>query len=132
LKIKIYKILPPVLYRCETWSLTLREDRRLRVFKNRDFSEYLGTRGMRIGSVEVFTMNNFIVYTVYLVYLGSKSRKLRCAGHIVRMEEGRSSFKMLTGTSTEKRPLGWPGRRWEDNIRIDLKEIGINTRSWVN
>ena len=43
------------------------------------------------------------------------------------MEEGRSAFKILTGTPAGKRPLGRPRRRWEDNIRMDLKEIGINT-----
>ena len=43
------------------------------------------------------------------------------------MEEGRNSFKILTG-----KPLGRPRRRWEDNIRMDLKEISINTRSWVD
>ena len=42
------------------------------------------------------------------------------------MEEGRSAFKMLTGIFKVKRPLGRPMRRWEDNIRIDLEEIGIN------
>ena len=55
-----------------------------------------------------------------------KSRRLRWAGHVARMEEGRSAFKILTGKSTGKRPLGRPRRRWEDNIRVDLKEIGIN------
>ena len=48
------------------------------------------------------------------------------------MEKGTSSFKILTGKPTGKRPLGRPRRRWEDNIRMDLKEIGINTRSWVD
>ena len=48
------------------------------------------------------------------------------------MEEGRSAFKMLTGKPTGKRPLGRPRRRWEDNIRMDLEEIGINTRNWVD
>ena len=48
------------------------------------------------------------------------------------MEEGRSSFKILIGKSTGKRPLESPRRRWEDNIRMDLKEIGINTRNWVD
>ena len=48
------------------------------------------------------------------------------------MEEGRSAFKILTGKPTGKRPLGRPRRRWEDNIRMDLKEIGINTRNWVD
>ena len=57
-----------------------------------------------------------------------KSRRLSWAGHVARMEEGRSAFKILTG----KRPLGRPRRRWKDSIRIDLKEIGINTRNWVN
>jgi hypothetical protein len=42
------------------------------------------------------------------------------------MEEGRSSFKILTGKPTGKRPLGRPRCRWEDNIRMDLEEIGIN------
>jgi hypothetical protein len=45
------------------------------------------------------------------------------------MEEGRSAFNILTGISTGERPLGRPRHRWEDNIRMDLKEIGINTRN---
>jgi hypothetical protein len=52
-----------------------------------------------------------------------KSRILRWAGHVARLVEGRSDFKILIG----KRPLGWPRRRWEN-----LKEIGINTRNWVD
>ena len=48
------------------------------------------------------------------------------------MEEGRSAFKNLTGKSTGKSPLGRPRRRWEDNVRMDLKEIGINTKNWVD
>ena len=47
-----------------------------------------------------------------------KSRRLRWAGHVARMKEGRSVFKILTGKPTGKRPLGRPRRRWEDNIRI--------------
>ena len=49
-----------------------------------------------------------------------------------RLEEGRSAFKILTGKPTRKRPSGRPRCRWEDNIRMDLKEIGINTRNWAN
>ena len=48
------------------------------------------------------------------------------------MEEGRSAFKILTGKPTGKRYLGRPRRRWEDNIKIDFKEIGINTRNLVD
>ena len=61
-----------------------------------------------------------------------KSRRLRWAGHVARMEEGRSAFKILTGKPTGKRPLGKPGRRWEDNIRMDLEDIGINAGNWVD
>ena len=52
-----------------------------------------------------------------------KSRRLRWAGHVGRMEEGRSAFKILTGTLAGKRLLGRPRRRWEDNIRMDLKNL---------
>ena len=48
------------------------------------------------------------------------------------MEEGRTAFKILTATPVGKRPLGRPRRRWEDNIRTDPKEIGINTRNLVD
>ena len=44
------------------------------------------------------------------------------------MEDGRSTFKILTGTLTGKRPLGRPRRRWEDNIRMNINGRGINTR----
>ena len=60
-----------------------------------------------------------------------KSRKLRWAGHVTRIEVS-SAFKMLTGTLTGNILLRRPGRRWEDNIRMNLKEIGINTRNWVD
>ena len=59
-----------------------------------------------------------------------KSRKLRWAGHVARMEESRSAFKILTGKPTGKRLLGRPRCRWEDYTGIDLKSIGINTRNW--
>ena len=48
------------------------------------------------------------------------------------MEEDRRAFKLLTGTSTGKKPSGRPRHRWEANIRMDIKEIGINTRNWVD
>ena len=48
------------------------------------------------------------------------------------MEEGRSSFKIITDIPAGKRPLGRPRLRWDENIRADLKEIVINTRNWIN
>ena len=61
-----------------------------------------------------------------------KSRRLRCAGHVARMDEGRSALKILTGKPTGKRLLGRPRRRWEDNIRMNLEEIGIYAVNWVD
>ena len=52
-----------------------------------------------------------------------KPRRLRWAGHVAKMEEGRSALKFLIGTPAGKRPLGRPRRRWKDNIRMNLKEI---------
>jgi hypothetical protein len=60
-----------------------------------------------------------------------KSRRLRWAGYVASMEEGRSVLKKLTGKPTRKRPLGSPRRRWEDNIRMDLEELSINADNWV-
>ena len=61
----------------------------------------------------------------------TKSRRLRWESHVARLEGGRSAFKILTGTPTEKRPLGRPIRRLEDIIRLDRKEISINTGDWI-
>ena len=61
-----------------------------------------------------------------------KSRSLRWAGHVARMEEGRNALKILTGKPTGKRPLGRPRRRFEVNIRMDLEGIGINAENWVD
>ena len=64
-----------------------------------------------------------------------KSRRLRWEKLVTRVQLDRSAFRILTGKSTVKRPLERPRLRWEDNIRIDLKEIGTNTRSlfdWVD
>ena len=60
-----------------------------------------------------------------------KSRRSKWAGHVARMEEGRSAFRILTDKPTGNRPLGRPRRRW-DNIRMDLEEIGMNAGNWVD
>jgi hypothetical protein len=60
-----------------------------------------------------------------------KSRRMRWAGHVVRMGEGRGVYRVLVGRPEGKRPLGRPRRRWEDNIKIDLREIGIDGANWI-
>ena len=61
-----------------------------------------------------------------------KSRRLRWAGLVARKEEGRKAFKILTGKPTGKRPLWRPRCSWEDNIRMDLEEIGVNAGNRVD
>ena len=121
-KIKIYKtiILPVVLYGCETWSLTLREESRLRIFENRILSRIFGPK--RDENAEWRRVHNeelCILYRSPNIVRVNKSRRLRWAGYVARMEEGRSAFKILTGKPTGKRSLGRPRRRREDNIRMD-------------
>ena len=86
----------------------------------------MGPRGMRKGSELYSSYRSPIIARVI------KSRRLRWAGHVARIEECKSASKILTGKPTGKRPLGRSRRRWEDNIRIDVKEIVINTRNWVD
>ena len=62
----------------------------------------------------------------------NKSRRLRWAYHLARMEERWNTFKIVTGKSTGKRTSGRPRRRWEGNIGMNLKEIGRNTCYWVD
>jgi hypothetical protein len=52
-----------------------------------------------------------------------KSRRMIWAGHVARMGKGRGVYRVLVGNPERKRPLGRPGRRWEDNIKVDLKEV---------
>jgi hypothetical protein len=60
-----------------------------------------------------------------------KSRRLRWAIHMARMGEGRNVYRILVGRSESKRPLGRPRHRWEDNIKLDLRETGIDGANWI-
>jgi hypothetical protein len=60
-----------------------------------------------------------------------KSRRMRWAGHVKRMGEGRGVYRVLVGRPEGKRPLGRPRRMWEDNIKMDLSEIGIDGANWI-
>jgi hypothetical protein len=60
-----------------------------------------------------------------------KSRRMRWAGHVARMGEGSGIYRVLVGIPEEKRPLERPKRRWEDNIKMDLRETGIDGTNWI-
>jgi len=59
-----------------------------------------------------------------------KSRRMRWVGHVARMGEGRGVHRVLVGKPEGKRPLGRPRRRWEDNINLDLREVGRVETGW--
>jgi hypothetical protein len=60
-----------------------------------------------------------------------KSRRMSWAGHVARIEEGRGVYRVLVGKPESKRPLGRPRRRWEDNIKMDFREIYIDGENWI-
>ena len=109
LKIKIYRniILPVLLYGYETWSLTLREERRLRVFENRVLRRIFGSkRGEVIG--EWRTLHNEELSDLYAssnIVQGIKSRRMKWAGHVGRMGERRGVYRVLVGKPGEKNHL---------------------------
>ena len=60
-----------------------------------------------------------------------KSRRLRWAGHMEHMEQSRNAYRVLVGKPESKRTLGRPRRRWEDNIKMDLRKVGCDPRDWI-
>ena len=61
-----------------------------------------------------------------------KSRRQRWAGHVARMEQSRNAYRALVGKPEGKRPLGRPRRRWEDNIKMDLREASCDPGEWID
>jgi len=119
-------IFPVFLYGCETWSLTLREERRLRVFENRVLRRVFGPKRDKVIG-EWRTLHNDELRDLYSlpnIVRVVKSRRMRWAGHVARMGEGRVVHRVLVGKPEGKRTLGRPRRRWEDNIKMVLEEVG--------
>jgi hypothetical protein len=126
LKIKIYRtiIMPAVLYACETWSLTLEEERRLKVFENRVLRRVFGPKRDEVtGEWRKLHEELSDLYSLSNIVWVVKSRKMKWAGHVARMGEGRGVHRVLVGKPEGKKPLGRPRRRWEDNIKMDLQEV---------
>jgi hypothetical protein len=126
-------ILPVVLYCCETWLLTLREERRLRVFVNRVLRRIFGPRRdeatgdwRRLHNEELNDL-----YSSPNIVRVIKSRRMRWAGYVACMGEERGVYRVLVGKPEGKRPLGRPSHRWVDNIRMDLQEVGCGHVDWI-
>jgi hypothetical protein len=127
-KVKTYKtiILPAVLYGCETWSVTLREEHRLRVFGNRVLRGIFGTKGDEVTG-EWRKLHNGELHNLYSspdIIRQIKSRRMSWAGHVARMGERRNMYRVLVGKPEGKGPFERPRRGWEGEIKMDLREFG--------
>jgi len=135
LKIKTYRttILSVVLYRCETSSLILRKERRLRVFENRVLRQLFGPKRDEVTGecreLHYEELND--LYSLPNIVRVVKSRRMKWAGHVARMGEDRSVHRVLVGKPEGKRSLWRPRRRWEDNIKMDLQEVGGGRGDWM-
>jgi hypothetical protein len=98
------------------------EKHRLRVFENRVLRRIFGPKREEDGSWRKLHNDEFhSLYSSPSIVRVIKSKRMKWAGHVARMGDGRGFYRVLVGTPVGKRPLGKPRRRWEDNIKMDLK-----------
>jgi hypothetical protein len=126
-KSRIYKtiILLVLLYGCETWSLTLREEHGLRVFENRVLRRIFGPKRDEVTGEwrklhnEELHDSNSSPSIIRII----KARRMRWAGHVEQMGKKMNAYRLLGGKPEGRRPLGRPRRIWLDNIRMDPVEV---------
>ena len=121
------------MYGCETWSLTLREEHRLRVFENRVLRSVFGPKRDEVTGEWRKLHNEELndLYSLPNIVRVVKSRIMRWAGHVARMGEERGVHSVLVGKPEGNRPLGRPRCRWEDHITMDLQEVGGSRGDWM-
>ena len=136
LKIKIYRsiIFPVVLYGCETLSLTYREECRQRVFEKGVLRRIFGTKRDGVTGkwrkLPIEVLND--MYSSPNIVQVIKERKIRWVGHAACMGESKGVYRVLLGKPEGKRPLGRPRHRWQDNIKMDLQEVGCEGMDWID
>jgi hypothetical protein len=115
-------------------SLAVREERRPRVFENRVLRRIFGPKGDEVTGEWRKLRNeelNDMCSSPNIVRV-TKSRRMRWAGSVARMGERTGVCMVLVGKSEGKRPLGSPRRRWENNIKMDLQEVGCEGVDWID
>jgi hypothetical protein len=103
------------------------------VFENRVLRRIFGPKRDEVTG-EWRKLHNVELHNLYsspYIIRQIKSRRLRWAGHVARMGEERKVYKVLVGKPEGKGPLGRPRRRWEDGMRVDLREIGEGGADWI-
>ncbi|KAJ4437004.1 hypothetical protein ANN_17136 [Periplaneta americana] len=110
------------------------EEERLRVFENKVLRKIFGAKRDEVTG-EWRKLHKTELHALYSspdIIRDIKSRRLRWAGHLTCMGESRNAYRVLIWRPEEKRSLGRPRRRWEDNIKMDLREVGYDDRLWIN
>jgi hypothetical protein len=104
------------------------------VFENRVLRRIFGPRRDEVIGVwrKLHNEELHILYSSPSIIRQIKSRRMRWAVHVAHMREERNVYKGLMGEPEGKRPLGRPRRRWEDGIRMDLREIGLGSVDWIH
>jgi len=112
--------------------LALQEERKLRMFENMVLRRIFEPRRDNVTGERRRLHNEGLndLYAKPNIVRVIKSRRIRWAGHVARMGEERGVYRVLLGKPEERRPLGRPGRRWVDNIRIDLQEVRRGYMDW--
>jgi len=126
-KSKVYRtIILLVLCGCETWLLTLREERGLRVLEKVVARRIFGPKRDEVTG-EWRKLHNEELNDIYSSpnnVRAIKSRRMRWAGHVAHVGERKGVYRAFVGKPEGERQLGRPRRRWEDNIKMDIKELG--------
>ena len=97
----------------------------MRVFENRVFRRiFAPKRDEKTGELSD-------LYSLFNIFRVIKSRRMRCAAYVASIVERRGVYRVLVGKPGGKRPLGRPRRRWEDNSKMDLQEVGFGAIDWI-
>jgi hypothetical protein len=111
----------------------LREERRLLVFEDRVLRGIFGPKRDEVTGEWRNLYNEELndLYSSPNIVRVVKSRRMRWAGHVARIGEGRGVYGVLVGKPEGKRPMGRPRRRWENNIKMDLQDVGCGGMDWI-
>jgi hypothetical protein len=109
------------------------EERRLRVFENRMLRRIFGSKRDEVTGEWRKLHNQELndLYSSHTIFRVIKSRIMRWTGHVAPVGKGRGVYRVLVGKPEGKRPLGKPRRRWEDNLQMDIQEVGCGDMDWI-
>jgi hypothetical protein len=122
-----------VLYGCETWSLTLREEHKLRVFENRVLRRIFRPKrdGVTGGWRKLHNEELQDLYSSPSIISIIKARRMWWTGHVARMGEKRNVYSLLVGKPEGKGPLGRSRPRWVDNFKLHVLQIRLGGVDWI-